>query len=46
MPANAVCGNLEEKMEQIPFHPSLHTMFKTYQYTFSIGTIHDPMRWR
>lgn len=28
------------------FHPSLDTKSKTYQYTFSVGDIHDPMRWR
>eukprot|EP00957_Ditylum_brightwellii_P035139 2664644-Ditylum_brightwellii.AAC.1 len=30
----------------VPFHPSLDTVGKTYLYTFSIGDMHDPMRWR
>ena len=29
-----------------PFHPSLDTMNKTYQYTFSVGELHDPVRRR
>lgn len=28
------------------FHPSLNTESKTYQYTFSLGEIHDPTQWR
>ena len=30
----------------IPFHPTLNAISKTYQYTFSIGAIHDPTLWR
>jgi len=29
-----------------PFHPSLDTEAKTYQYTFSLGQFHDPTRCR
>lgn len=29
-----------------PFHPTLDAREKTYKYTFSIGHVHDPMRWR
>lgn len=29
-----------------PFHPSLDSLRKTYQYTFSVGEIHDPIRCR
>jgi tRNA U38,U39,U40 pseudouridine synthase TruA len=29
-----------------PFHPSLDAMKKTYQYTFSVGELHDPIRRR
>jgi tRNA pseudouridine38-40 synthase len=32
--------------EDIPFHPTLNAISKTYQYTFSIGAIHDPTQWR
>lgn len=28
------------------FHPTADALEKTYQYTFSIGTLHDPMRHR
>lgn len=28
------------------FHPSLNTVNKTYQYTFSVGQLHDPTKWR
>lgn len=28
------------------FHPSICTESKTYQYTFSIGGLHDPINWR
>lgn len=27
-----------------PFHPTLDTNVKTYQYTFSVGHLHDPLR--
>lgn len=26
------------------FHPSIHAQTKTYQYTFSVGQLHDPTR--
>jgi tRNA pseudouridine38-40 synthase len=29
-----------------PFHPTLDSVSKTYQYTFSIGNLHDPTQWR
>jgi len=29
-----------------PFHPTLDASAKTYQYSFSIGHVHDPVRWR
>lgn len=28
------------------FHPSLNADRKTYQYTFSVGEMHDPTQWR
>ena len=31
---------------QSDFHPTLDTVSKTYRYTFSLGSIHDPLRWR
>lgn len=30
----------------LPFHPTLDAREKTYRYTFSVGHIHDPIRWR
>mmetsp|Transcript_33900 Transcript_33900/g.73488 ORF Transcript_33900/g.73488 Transcript_33900/m.73488 type:complete len:510 (-) Transcript_33900:15-1544(-) len=36
----------QKPAEEIPFHPTLDAREKTYKYTFSIGHIHDPMRWR
>jgi tRNA pseudouridine38-40 synthase len=32
--------------EDRPFHPTLDSEMKTYQYTFSVGPIHDPSQWR
>jgi tRNA pseudouridine38-40 synthase len=28
------------------FHPTLSCTFKTYEYTFSLGDVHDPTQWR
>ncbi|KAL7553191.1 hypothetical protein ACHAWF_016452 [Thalassiosira exigua] len=28
---------------RVPFHPSLHTLSKTYVYRFAIGFVHDPL---
>lgn len=30
----------------IPYHPALNAISKTYQYTFSLGAVHDPTQWR
>ena len=32
--------------EALPFHPGLDAAEKTYRYTFSVGHMHDPTRWR
>ena len=36
----------EEGERNIPFHPSLNTISKTYSYTFSAGDLYDPVRCR
>lgn len=33
-------------LESFEFHPTLHSETKTYRYTFSVGKVYDPMRWR
>lgn len=40
----AVCPSPYRKGR--PFHPTLDAASKTYQYTFSVGPIADPTRWR
>ena len=32
--------------DSLPFHPSCHSIGKTYLYTFTLNKIHDPLRWR
>ena len=34
------------KTGTLPFHPTLNSVTKTYQYTFSVGPMHDPTQWR
>jgi tRNA pseudouridine38-40 synthase len=32
--------------DERPFHPTLDAVSKTYEYTFSVGPVHDPLMWR
>ena len=34
------------KKEGLPFHPTLDCTGKTYEYSFSVGPIQDPLVWR
>lgn len=43
---NSISPTPLKRKGSTPFHPTLDAILKTYRYTFSIGHVHDPMRWR
>ena len=48
VPIRGISANLPSSNEKsdtgIAFHPTLHTISKTYKYQFAIGPVHDPIK--